>query len=462
MAKIALINPPISGKKPSLLIPSLGLAYLASALKQTCASQSSNGLEARIIDAPGQGMDLEAVVREISALEPELAGISATTPLKDSAYSLARRLRGLVKWTILGGAHPSAAGLKIFEQCPEIDFGFRGEAEDIFPQLVKKLLEGGKNFELPGVIFPGHDAKPVLVSDPEHLPFPAWELMPMKNYRHPLFPGEPVATIISSRGCPYQCIFCDKSVCGSKFRPRSPESVLREIQELYSSNGVRALIFYDDLFTLQPGRVIEICRKIIEAGLKIHWKCEGRVNIISREMLFWMKKAGCEVIAYGMESAHQKSLDWLKKGVKVEQVKQAIRLTKAAGIKVLGYFIFGIPGETYEDELESVEFAISQKLDYVQFASLSPFPGTKLYELAMSQGWYRESAGPAPEEYGETRPLLITDYWTEDRLRKIMREAYRRFYFRPGYILRTASRPSGLWDLVKSGFRLSRWLKKSG
>jgi radical SAM superfamily enzyme YgiQ (UPF0313 family) len=455
MAKIALINPPISGKKPSLLIPSLGLGYLASALQQS-------GLEVCIIDAPGKGMDLEGVVREVASLKPEIAGISATTPLKDSAYRLARRLRGLVKWTVMGGAHPTAVGLKIFEQCPEIDFGFRGEAEEIFPQLAKKLMAGDKNLELPGVIFPGHDAHPVLVSDPEHLPFPAWGLMPMKNYRHPLLPGEPVATLISSRGCPYQCIFCDKSVCGSKFRPRSAENVLREIQELYSANGVRAIIFYDDLFTLKPERVIEICRKLIETGLKIHWKCEGRVNIINPEMLAWMKKAGCEVIAYGIESAHQKSLDWLQKGVKVEQIKQAVRLTRDAGIKVLGYFIFGIPGETLEEELQTVELAVNLKLDYVQFASLSPFPGSKLYELAVKQGWYRESTGPAPEEYGESRPLLITDYWTEQRLNEIMKKAYRRFYFRPGYILKTASRPRGFLDLVKSGFRLSRWLKKSG
>lgn len=170
MAKIALINPPISGKKPSLLIPSLGLGYLASALQQS-------GLEVCIIDAPGKGMDLEGVVREVASLKPEIAGISATTPLKDSAYRLARRLRGLVKWTVMGGAHPTAVGLKIFEQCPEIDFGFRGEAEEIFPQLAKKLMAGDKNLELPGVIFPGHDAHPVLVSDPEHLPFPAWGLM---------------------------------------------------------------------------------------------------------------------------------------------------------------------------------------------------------------------------------------------------------------------------------------------
>ena len=455
MARIVLINPPIVGKKPSLLIPSLGLGYLASALRQ-------NGLEARIIDAPALGLDADGVCREALSLKPEIAGISATSPLADSAYELARKLRKEVKWLVMGGAHPSAVGPKIFEECPEIDFGFRGEAEEIFPQMAQRLLAGETSLDLPGVIRAGSDAKPVSIPDPEHLPFPAWDLMPMKNYRHPLFPGRPVATIISSRGCPYQCIFCDKSVCGSRFRPRSPENVLKEIEELHDQNGVRAIIFYDDLFTFKPDRVMEICRKILDRGLKLRWKCEGRVNIIKEDMLALMKKAGCELIAYGIETSQQKGLDWLRKGVKVEQIERAVKLTKSAGIKVLGYFIFGIPGETYEDELASVEFAIRLKLDYVQFASLSPFPGSELYDLAVAKGWYKESVGPAPEEYGERRPLLITDYWTEDRLKRIMRQAYRRFYFRPGYLAKTAMRPSGLLDLMKSGFRLSKWLSKSG
>ena len=110
--------------------------------------------------------------------------------------------------------------------------------------------------------------------------------------------------------------------------------------------------------------------------------------------------------------------------------------------------------------METVEFAIRLRLDYVQYASLSPFPGTRLHEIALEKGWYREAQGPAPEEYGETRPLLITDYWTEERLKKILREAYRRFYFRPGYMLRAAAHPRAWIDLIRSGLRLTRWLGK--
>jgi len=451
MLKIALINPPIPGKSASLVIPSLGLGYLASSLRQA-------GLETQLIDAVALGLDNASITQEIAKLKPELVGITATTPLSNSAYRLAKSLRPHTRWLILGGAHPSAVGQKIFAQCPELDFGFRGEAEASFPKFAKALLAGESDTDFPGLITKGQDSQPACVGDPEKLPFPAWDLMPMASYRHPLFPGERLATIFSSRGCPYQCIFCDKTVCGSEYRPRSPQSVLEEIEALHDRHGVTAFMFYDDLFTLEKDRVIELCRRITVRGLKIHWKCEGRVNIIDDEMLSWMRKAGCIQIAYGMETAHQKGLDWLRKGVTVEQIRDAVARTKKAGIKVLGYFILGIPVEDHEEELKTVEFAVELGLDYAQFASLSPFPGTALYDLAQEKGWYKEGPGPAPEEYGDTRPLLITDYWTEERLKRIMSQAYRRFYFRPGYLLKTALRPSGFLDLARSGLRLLGWL----
>jgi radical SAM superfamily enzyme YgiQ (UPF0313 family) len=338
MARIALINPPITGKNPSLVLPSLGLGYLAASLRQA-------GLDTALIDALAVGLSADAIADKVAGLKPDIIGITATTPLARSAYALAKRLRPHARWLVLGGAHPSAVGRKIFEQCPELDFGFRGEAEENFPDFAKRLLAGDAGARLPGVITSSHDSPPASIKDPERLPFPAWDLMPMARYRHPLFPGQRVATLFSSRGCPYQCIFCDKTVCGGKYRPRSPENVLQEIKTLHDRHGVTAFMFYDDLFTLQKDRVIEICRLITSRGLKIRWKCEGRVNIMDGEMLSWMKKAGCVQIAYGIETAHQKGLDWLRKGTTIAQIKDAVARTKDAGIKVLGYFILGIPVE---------------------------------------------------------------------------------------------------------------------
>ena len=447
-----MVNPPILGKIPALKVPPLGLGYLASSLRQ-------EGIEPKIIDAPALGLNLTQVLTLIKQYSPKILGITATSPLKDSAYKLVGASRSLVKWIILGGAHPSAVGRKIFEECPEIDFGFQGEGEEQFPILVKKLLRGEKEIFLPGVITPKKDSKSALISDLDRLAFPSWDLLPMRNYRHPLFPGKRIATIISSRGCPYHCIFCDKSVSGSRWRARSPENVLEEIEELYFQENVKAIIFYDDLFTLDKKRVIEICQGIIDRKIKISWKCEGRVNIVDEEMLYWMKRAGCEIIAYGIETKHQEGLDWLKKGVSEKEIERAVHLTKKAGIKVLGYFIFGIPVEDYQQELENIEFAFELGLDYVQFGSLSPFPGSELYQLALERGWYQEKKAPAPEEYGK-RPLLITEYWTWERLESILKTAYRRFYFRPSYLLKRLISFRGFLDLFRSGIQLKKWLKR--
>lgn len=451
MNRIALINPPIPGKGAALRVPPLGLAYLAASLRKA-------GVAPHIIDAPALGLDKEAVVKQVAQLKPDIVGITATTPLAGSAYALAQSLRPHCRTLVLGGAHASALGRKVFAQCPELDYAWRGEAEDGFPPFAKRLL-AGQDAPLPrGLVSPGRDSPPASPVDPEDLPLPAWDLLPMERYSHPLFPGRRLATLFTSRGCPYQCVFCDKTVCGSQYRPRSPGSVVDELLALRDRHGVTAFMFYDDLFSLDRERVIALCKLIMERGLRISWKCECRVNTVDAELLAWMKMAGCVQVAYGIETAHQKGLDWLRKGVKVEQVRRAVTMTRTAGIGTLGYFILGLPVQDWDEELATVDFAAELGLDYAQFASLSPFPGTPLHDLAREKGWYKEGPGVAPEEYGDTRPLLVTEYWTEDKLRKLMALAYRRFYLRPGYVLRAALRPQGFLALARSGLRLLGWL----
>lgn len=145
--------------------------------------------------------------------------------------------------------------------------------------------------------------------------------------------------MFTSRGCPYNCIFCDKSIFGSKWRARSPENIINELKDIVATLGVKTIIFYDDLFTVNKERAINICRGIIDAGLKITWKCEGRVNLVDEELLGWMKKAGCKMIAYGVESGNQRGLDYLNKNTTPAQIKRAFNLTHQAGIKTMAYFI---------------------------------------------------------------------------------------------------------------------------
>src|SRR4030042_1282416 len=174
---------------------------------------------------------------------------------------------------------------------------------------------------------------------------------------------------------------------------------------------------------------------MIERKWNLRWKCEGRVNLVDEEALQWMKRAGCEMIAYGVESATPHGLQFLHKGITPEQVRQAFARTRAAGIQTLAYFLLGIPGESFADELRTIRFARAIGADYAQFALLSPFPGTPLYQEAVAKGWYREGPALGLAEQGVRRPLLITAEWTEDKLKAIQRRAYTGFYFRSGYIL---------------------------
>jgi radical SAM superfamily enzyme YgiQ (UPF0313 family) len=228
---------------------------------------------------------------------------------------------------------------------------------------------------------------------------------------------------------------------------------------------IRSMILYDDLFTVDKQRAIEICRGILERGLRIEWKCEGRVDRVDEEMLKWMKKAGCSLIAYGVESGNQEGLDYLRKKTTLSQVRRAFDLTHKAGIRPMAYFILGIPVETFEGGLKTIEFAKELRPEYAQFSILSPYRGTKLYEEAVAKGWYREVDANNPFDKDQKRPVLLSENWTEEMLQEILKEAHRRFYFRAGYILNQLRRlrsPQGIRSLGGVGWGLLRWYFSRG
>ncbi len=454
--KILLINPPPFAARQDIIAPPLGLAYVAS------ACEAFGGRQVQILDAFALGLSFNDLERELIKSKPDIVGVTGMTPIIESAFRTIQIARRHSQYVILGGAHASALLGKVFEECPDLDALIAGEAEKSFPSLIQAMEHGKDDWAgIPGVITRESESpkdlggpknlhvpeRPV-IKDLDAVPFPAWHLLPLNLYRHPLFGGKAVATMISSRGCPYQCIFCDKSIAGRTWRPRSAQNVVDEIEELVNRFGISALTFYDDLFTLDPKRVIEICQGIIERGIKVQWKCDARVNLADNDMLVWMKRAGCRIIAYGVETAHQKGLDYLKKGVTREQIEDAFRRTRKAGIQTMAYFILGIPVETFEEELLSIRFAREIEADYAQFSTLSPFPATALYQEALDRGWYQERPAFGPLEQGTRRPLIITEEWTELKLKKIVDRAYRDFYYRPGYILKRLLRVRSLRELA--------------
>jgi radical SAM superfamily enzyme YgiQ (UPF0313 family) len=458
--RVLLIQPPSRQQaQEEVVVPPLGLAYLASGVER-------DGHEVRIIDAFAEGMSWDDFAEEIKRAKADLIGMGGLTPTIDNALRTIKICRPYAQYIVMGGPHLSVHKQEFFRDCPELDFGIMGEGEESFSQLVKRLAEGSDPGDIPGLIGPEKFNPPgKFINDLDVIPFPARHLLPNPLYRYALWPGKKVTTMITSRGCPYRCIFCDKSIFGSKWRARSAKNVLDEMEQIVKILRIPSIIIYDDLFTLDKQRVQEICQGILERGLRFEWKCEGRVDQVDEETLRWMKKAGCSLIAYGVESGNEIGLDYLQKGITLPQIRRAFELTRKVGIRPMAYFILGIPVETFEEGLRTIELAKELNPDYAQFSILSPYRGTKLHEEAKAKGWYAEVEANNPFDKDQKRPVLLCEKWSAETLKEILRRAHREFYFRPSYILkrlwgvRNFRQMRALWG---AGCGVLRWYLSKG
>lgn len=455
---ILLVNPPAGqSQRPTLLVPPLGLAYLAAVLRDV-------GYRVKIKDALAEGMGWEEFRKYLAAQRPEILGLTGLSPTIATTFKAVALARPYAGTIIMGGPHTSVWGQEIFQQCPGLDYGIEGEGEATVLELVDTLSRGGSLETIPGVIgrnFRGPQRQ--LLNDLNKLPFPARDLLPLSRYAYPFAKGKRVTTLFTSRGCPYQCTFCDKSVFGSRWRGRCADNILAEIDEIVKVHQMNSLIIYDDLFTLNKERVGQICEGILSRGYKLDWKCESRVNLADLDTMKLMKRAGCSLVAYGVESGNQKGLDYLRKGINVEEIRRAFALTHEAGLETLAYFILGIPVETYAEELETIRLAIEIDPTYAQFGTLSPYYGTRLYEEAEKQGWYREVDVKNPADQDLKRAVMISPNWSEAQLRQILRRAHLAFYMRPGYILKRVAAlrsPSQFINAARGFSALGRWLVK--
>ena len=453
--KVLLIQPPARFlKQESIVIPPLGLAYLASSVE-------GDGHKVKILDAFAKWLSWTEFEEEVKKEKPDVIGIGGMTPTIDLTIRAIKICRPYTPTIVVGGPHLTVYKQDFFRECPEADLGIIGEAEESFRLVLKRIEEKKDIWDIPGIVCVDKINPPNgYIENLDNLPFPARHLLSDRHYRYALWPGKKITTMITSRGCPYQCIFCDKSIFGSRWRARSPQNVVEELELVTKEFGVQSIIIYDDLFTFNKQRVMDICQGILEKGLKIEWKCEGRVDRVDFEMLKLMKKAGCSLIAYGVESANQNSLNFLKKGTTIGQIRRAFEITRQAGVRPMAYFILGIPTETYDESLKTIKFAKELDPDFAQFSILSPYKGTKLYEETKRQNWYQEVEAKNPFDKDKKRPVVISDHWSEKNLRKILRAAHKSFYFRPSYIIKKLIKVRNLQqisDLFSAGLGILRW-----
>ena len=455
--KIILINPPARYiQHESIVVPPLGLMYVGARLKMA-------GFNVRIKDAFAEKMNWQEFEAYIINERPDVMGIGGMSPVIDTSFKAIKIARPYSRHIIVGGPHISIYGQRIFDQCPEVDFGVIGEGEETTLELIRSLDNGIPDDGIKGVVTRDiHGEERGLISGIDTIPYPDRSMVPNNLYRYPLLKHRHVTTMFTSRGCPYHCAFCDKSLFGSVWRPRSVEDVLGEIEEIIRHYHIRSVIFYDDLFTLKRDRVMDLCEGIINRGYRFDWKCEGRVNQVDLGMLKLMRNAGCSVIAYGVESGNQIGLDYLNKKTKVEEIRRAFKLTREAGIRTIAYFILGIPVETYQDELNTIEFAKEIDPTYAQFSALSPYYGTKIYEDAIQRGWYREVDAKNPMDKDLKRPVILSENWNEKKLKSILRMAHRRFYFRVRYIARLIRSIKSIHQIlshVKEFLIIFQWMR---
>jgi len=393
--KVVLINPPdISVVKKSppqkgiVFGAPLGLAYIAAVLEQA-------DFEVQIIDCPGMTSERTFGWNEIcEALErslPDIVGITTTTPTLISAIELAKKSKELFPKVpiILGGHGTFTIEEEILARVKEIDAITCGEGEETIVELLRTYKNGSSLSNVKGIAF--KDEKEMIKTPPrafiqnlDAIPFPARHLLPMRSYISPLGSEKRRGTtLITSRGCPFSCVFCASSMFwGHKFRARSAVNVVTEMGHLYSEYskyGLNSFYFGDDNFTADKERVLRICDLIIERGLDhLGWSCQARIDCADEELFQKMYEAGCFELEFGVESGNEEILRQIRKGITTDMVRNAVRMAKNVGLKVHGSFIIGLPGDTPETIEETIKFSEEVEFDSTGFAPALVYPSTEL------------------------------------------------------------------------------------
>lgn len=463
--KILLATPPadavnrygnLSGAGSSQ--PNLGLLMLA-------ASVRAAGHQPLLLDAGASALTRDEALRQAVDFAPDVIGLTATTLEVAAAARFADELRLHLPAlrVVVGGPHVSAVPEETLQRFPAFDLAVVGEGEETLCELLDSLDHGRDLVNVAGLVLRdgaqlcATGRRPYL-EDLDRLPLPAWDLL--HRFPHGFMPPAfkvrrlPAASLVTSRGCPNRCIFCDRSVFGDSCHGYSATAVVTMIQELYERYGVREIAFEDDTFVTFRPRLIEICRQLVALPLELSWSCLGRVNHVDAETLALMKQAGCWQISFGIESGSQPILDIVRKNATLQQIRRAVELCREAGIKSKGFFIVGHPGETTQSLRQTIDFALDLPLDDLSVTMLTPFPGTELYDRAAEFGQFDADWA----KMNLLNAVFVPHGLTADILVAAQRELLRRFYLRPrivaDYLGRLLRNPALLLPLLRGGMAL--------
>jgi len=447
--KILLINPPYNienyyGKLSELafIFPPVGLTYLAGFVRE-------KGHQVYIYDFQVEEQNFQEFLKKV---KPEFIGITCQTALFYNTLKLAKKIKKEFPNTpiAIGGAHASYRPHDFFES-PDIDLVVRGEGDITLTELLNYYqYKKSKLKDIKGITFRKNgqivdNPHRELIKNLDILPMPAIDLLPLEKYRvsPDNYLGGRVGLITTTRGCPFNCVFCAcKQAFNRTYRARDLNKVLKEIDYYIKYYQISELFIMDDCFTLNKQRAIEFCDRMIKAGYnkKILWWCQTRVDTVDEELLKKMKKAGCKILSFGIESGVQKLLDTISKRTTLKQIRKSVKLTKKVGLDPRGSFILGLPGETFFDSLKTILFSLTLPLSQSKFGLATPYPGTKLWDIALAEGqvkdegedWDRFTQMAAYTKYNPPYVPKGRKFW---ELRMLQKFSNIVFYFKPTAII---------------------------
>lgn len=435
----------------------LGLGYIAAFMRE-------KGYNVRLI----LGNTPEQIQAELNTFQPQVVGISCMTPTFPEAVSICRTVKeNSQAMTVLGGPHVSALRGEILQSQPQVDFVVYGEGEQTFWELCRVLEQGGDLSGVDGLVYRHSNGQVninqprALIRDVDSLPFPARDLVDLKLFgvHRYVGMGKRSATIITSRGCPFNCAFCASHLTmGRGYRYRSAANVIAEIDELVQNYGINHIYFEDDTFTVEPNRAKEICQQLLERNYQLTWNCLSRVGNMTEELARLMRRAGCCMVAFGVESGSPEILKKIHKKTTLEQVESAVIACYRAGLRSQCTFILGFPFDTYETMWNALHYAQRLSPTLVIFFCLIPYPGTELFKY-LPPGQYPQKLADWKKFSNFCTEISMMPGLSGKRLARIADICHLRFYLRPRQLyrmLRTLYSMGEIFSFLVCGWEMMR------
>lgn len=413
--------------------PHLGLGYLAGVLQKEDFAVS-------IIDSVAENLSVKDLIYKILKVNPDIVGITVTTPTLRVVKELINKMKvkQLNPIIVVGGPHVSAHPEIIIHL--DVQFGFQGEAEYGFLNFCQNITSSNFNpGEIPGLVYFDNGSLKInplaKISDLDKLPFPARYLFKNDKYSNPVTSAR-TTSLITVRGCPFDCLFCSRAVHPHSYEKRSINNVLEEIWEIKDKFNIEYITIMDETFTYERKRVLEFCEDLIKLNIGILWACQTRADLVDEELLKKMKSGGCQNLSFGVESGSAQIRGILRKPVDENHYRRLVAWCKNIGIETNAYYMFGHLGETKEELLNTIKFAKSLGTDYASFNITNIFPASPIYKQLEIEKKISVKTWIDYLDGNIDLPSLTPPGLDKEFLQNIMRSAYLSYYFRIGYLVK--------------------------